>query len=336
MLAGIAVAGAELALAACAPDRPRAAATPALAALAPSPTSSPLPTVRPSPQPTPTLTPGLPPRVTSMTNTTMSVLAHCDDDLIFAGAHLQRALAQGQAVRTLYLTAGDAGRGEAYALGREGGVMRAYDVLRGRRTSWRESTETLRSGATLVTRRPVDEPRISLHFLRLPDGNLNGQGFPATGHISLAALAADRIATIPDLTRREHLSLRQLIASIGELIARYRPRTFLTHVPGWSHALAHADHADHAITGILATAAWRATADPASTVLFARGYGIAELPANVTGAPLRRKLAAFEAYAADDAVVHACVNDASCVRLPHFGAWIQREYIAPLVAVERV
>ena len=130
----------------------------------------------------------------------MSVWAHADDDLLFAGTQLPRILASGGCIRTVFLTDGDAGRGPDYARGRVVGIQQAYDVLRGASSPWSETSVTLASGAAVSIHQPIDDTRVSLVFLHLPDGNLNGQGYPATGELSLAKLAAEKIGALPQLS----------------------------------------------------------------------------------------------------------------------------------------
>ncbi len=316
-----------VALAACAPDRPARTgdATQTAAPIVdatPSPTPTPTPTDTPTPTPMPTPTPDA---AAPATDTTMSIWAHCDDDLIFMGTHLQAAVEQGHAICTVYVTAGDAGRGLAHGTRRERGITRAYDRMRGRSGTWDTTTEVLASGMSLTTRRATDDPRFTLHFLRLPDGNTEGQGFAGDGHASLQALMSGKLASVAQLGTGAAVTWSQLGASLEELVARYRPVQLFTHVPAWSRRFARHDHSDHAVTGVVAYRAWK-VARPQSQMLLAQGYGIADLPPNVPTAALERKLAVFRAYTPEDPHVSTCVSDASCLALPHFGQWLQREY----------
>jgi LmbE family N-acetylglucosaminyl deacetylase len=259
---------------------------------------------------------------------TMSVWAHYDDDLLFVGSQISDAIAAGQCVRSVFLTAGDAGRGPDYSAGREHGIMRAYDVMRGAEPGeWVSFPATLATGAAVTVWHPADTDRISLVFFGLPDGNLYGQGYPASGEVSLAKLAADKIPALPTLSRSASLTWSQIKGSVTELIAGFAPTTFLTHVPGSAHAYAKGDHADHAITGVLTRGAWQDAAVPGGQIFYAIGYQSASWPVNVTGEVLDRKVAAFGAYAQDDPVIAGCRDRASCLAVPRFGAWLQRQYL---------
>jgi LmbE family N-acetylglucosaminyl deacetylase len=70
----------------------------------------------------------------------LNVVAHPDDDLLFLSPDLLDALRSGDDVRTVYLTAGDAGRAQEYWRGRTLGVGAAYATLLGVPDAWREST----------------------------------------------------------------------------------------------------------------------------------------------------------------------------------------------------
>ncbi|GAA3209366.1 PIG-L deacetylase family protein [Microbacterium terregens] len=284
---------------------------------APSPNPTPLTEVEP---PTSIPTPPL------CAETTMSVWAHPDDDLLFLQTVIGADIAAGDCVRTVFLTSGDAGRGAEYSNGREAGLMRAYDVMRGASTPWVARSSSLGTGAQTTVWQPADDPRLSIVFFHLPDGNLYGQGYPATGELSLAKLAADKILTIPSVGDTYRLSWGQIVDSLRELIGQFAPTTYHTHVPGSAQPWAKGDHADHAITGILGRSAWQAAGLPESQVRYAVGYQTLDYPPNLSGAVLDRKIAAFRVYAAGDSVVIGCHDDASCLALPRFGDWLQREY----------
>lgn len=258
--------------------------------------------------------------------TSMSVWAHTDDDLLFASSTLRTTLDAGGCVRTVFLTDGDAGRGADYAAGRQRGIQRAYDVLRGASSPWESVVVPLATGAVATVTRPADDPRVTIVFLRLPDGGPRGDGHPSTGGASLAKLAADRIPDVGDTAGSYRVSWSALVASLAELVNGFAPASFYTHVPGSAHTLAKGDHADHAITGILARSAWYQAALP-GTIGYAVGYQISNYPSNVSGADLDRKIAAFAAYAADDPVVDGCRDHSSCLALPRFGGWLTREYL---------
>lgn len=257
----------------------------------------------------------------------MTVWAHADDDLIFAGTQLPRVIGAGGCVRTVFLTDGDAGRGVDYTRGRVDGIRRAYDVVRGAATGWGEQELVLPSGVSVSLHTPVGDTRVSLVFLHLPDGNLGGEGYPATGGSSLTKLAAGSIATLTQSSSGRPLAWGELVGALNDLITGYEPASLYTHVPGAAHSLSEGDHADHAVTGILVRKAWFAAPRGPSAISYAMGYPTQWYPANISGPPLEQKLAVFRAYAVNDPVLKACYDDASCLAVRGFGAWLTREYL---------
>jgi len=257
----------------------------------------------------------------------MSIWAHYDDDLIFGNPTLQEAMSAGECIRSVFLTASDAGRGMEYSKGRELGILRAYNVMRGEEGFWAERPVTLLSGAVLSQWSPENDPDITVSFLRLPDGNITGDGFAATGYVSLPELLAGLIPDMTPITGAPALTSETMVASLAELIHAYDPARLLTHVPAAAAKFAAGDHPDHGATGMYARAAWQRAGFPAAEVRYAVGYPSEWFDINVTGDTLTGKIAAFRVYAAQDSVV-ACGTDAACLAIPRFGAWLQRSYLA--------
>lgn len=57
---------------------------------------------------------------------TLNVVAHEDDDLLFLSPDLLHNIQAGRCVRTVFVTAGDSGAGAGYWQGREAGSKAAY------------------------------------------------------------------------------------------------------------------------------------------------------------------------------------------------------------------
>jgi LmbE family N-acetylglucosaminyl deacetylase len=255
----------------------------------------------------------------------MSVWAHYDDDLIFANPALQDAFAAGDCIRTVFLTGSDAGRGWGYSQGRELGILRAYNAMRGQEGLWSEKPVTLLAGAELHQWSPDGDPDITVAFLRLPDGNMNGEGFAATGNVSLSKLLNGAIPALSPISGDAAISSETLTASLAELLQAYHATRLMTHVPSTAAEWTAGDHPDHAAVGTYVRAAWQRIGYPVGQVVYAIGYPSSSLPANVVGDMLSRKLAPYRAYAAQDSVV-TCATDAACLAKPKFGQWLQRSY----------
>jgi LmbE family N-acetylglucosaminyl deacetylase len=261
--------------------------------------------------------------------------AHYDDDLVFANPTLLQALDRGWHARSFFFTASDAGHGMSdYAAGRERGIRDAYDVMRGSTGPWSDRSVTLRSGLTVTVTSPDGDDRISLSFLRLPDGGLRGGGYAHTGWDSLAKLESGELSSIRTLDTGQAVTREILVETIAGLVEEYDPTSVISHHPGFADD-AGDDHPDHQTVGRIVTAAVDADLIDADLVRYAIGYPGARHPANIEPALLRRKLEVFAAYGAHDPVVaREAVDD--YLRVRGFGEWLQREYLLPHREVERI
>ncbi|MGP6170584.1 PIG-L deacetylase family protein [Microbacterium sp. A204] len=259
--------------------------------------------------------------------TLFTVWAHYDDDLIFGSPTIPQALDAGQCVRNLYLTGSDAGKGLDYAYGREDGLRDSYDVLLGAPLEWEERTVTLVNGLTLAMSRPIGDPRVTLFFLRLPDGGLGASGFEATGWESLPKLLAGTLSELHMIDAGTPVSIDGISSTVVELYNAYQPVTVMAHLPGSAEGTS-GDHPDHQVTGdIVMGTADSGQIDPAR-VIYAQGYPSADRPQNLDGDVLQRKLDAFAAYAIHDPVIRCSTAD-TCANVRLFGAWLLRQYTIP-------
>ncbi|MXS76057.1 PIG-L family deacetylase [Microbacterium sp. CSI-V] len=257
-------------------------------------------------------------------DTSVTMWAHADDDIIFANPELSDAITGGATVRAVYVTAGDAGKGLDYAHEREAGIRAAYDLMRGSTAEWDERRITLLSGATVTRFVPSDEPRLSITVLRLPDGGLNGKGFPATGNAGLTQLVNGDVAELAPIDGSPTYDLPRLTATLAELLAAAQPERVSTNVPHES-AFARGDHPDHSCVGSLVRRSAPAVGIPAESMSYFLGYPSQDQPVNVTGDALDAKVEVYRTYAADDPVVR-CAEASTCLAQPGFGDWLRRTY----------
>lgn len=259
--------------------------------------------------------------------TLFTIWAHYDDDLIFGSPTIPQALDAGQCVRNLYLTGSDAGMGLDYAFGREDGLRDSYDVLLGGPREWEQRSLTLANHLTLAISRPIEDPRVTLFFLRLPDGGLNTGGFESTGWTSLPQLLQGKISELHMIDTGAPVTLDAITSTVVELYNAYLPATVLAHLPGRAEGTS-GDHPDHQVTGdIVMNATDAGSLDPAK-VIYAQGYPSEFREQNLDGDMLQRKLDAFAAYAMHDPVIR-CSNADSCLNVHRFGAWLVRQYLVP-------
>ncbi|ROQ39575.1 GlcNAc-PI de-N-acetylase [Frondihabitans sp. PhB188] len=252
---------------------------------------------------------------------TLFVLAHQDDDLLFAFTRLAGELAAGRPVTTVYLTAGDDDDDEWYWRAREAGVRAAYSHLARTDDRWIETTEAF-SDQPVTLARLEARPDVTLVFMRLPDGGVEGSGGERSGGQSLRKLWEGRIATISTVDGTATYSLASLHAVLRAIADRIAPAAVVT----LDHEgdFVDGDHSDHHVAGYLAERLHEGLDDGPSLTGYL-GYPIAERPANLTAEQIAAKEAAFFLYALSD--YKTCASTAACSARPE-GAWLAREYTA--------
>ena len=251
---------------------------------------------------------------------TLSVVAHEDDDLLFLSPDLLYDVWVGRCLRTVFATAGDDGRGAAYWHEREAGSEAAYAAMDGVPDTWRSGT-IVAGGHPVLVRTLTADPRISLVFLRLPDGHPDGAGFAVTHRQSLMRLRDHEIPAITALDGSAIYTKAGLAGTMAGLMAGFRPDTIRTQ--DQQGTFGDGDHADHHAAAYLAQDAARA--DPAPHVVVGYlGYRILHQARNVFGVEWDAKLAAFLAYGAHDDL--ACATEAECAADPYYSRWPERQY----------
>jgi LmbE family N-acetylglucosaminyl deacetylase len=128
----------------------------------------------------------------------MYVVAHEDDSLLFQSPDLLQDIRSERCVRTVFLTAGDDGKPEAYWLEREAGAEAGYAQMSGVADEWEASSVEV-EGHSLHLETLEGDPRVSLVFMRLPDGGYPaGEGTPAYGNQSLMKLWNGAHSSLPE------------------------------------------------------------------------------------------------------------------------------------------
>jgi LmbE family N-acetylglucosaminyl deacetylase len=262
--------------------------------------------------------------------TVMNIVAHEDDDLLFMNPDLMGDIKAGHCVRTVYVTAGDAGGDKFYWLSREQGSEAAYATMLGTSDIWIERIVELTSQEYITVANPRGNPNVSLIFLHLPDGNLKGQGFSSSGFQSLAKLGSGAITQIQSVDGQSVYGSGQLVAALTSLMHAYQPAEIRTQANDTSNK--YPDHSDHLAVGSYVKQAYQQyeTQQYNDKVMipieFYMGYPIHDRPPNVSGAALAQKEAVFAAYAKFDA--GSCQSLQRCITDPAYGAYLTREYQA--------
>jgi LmbE family N-acetylglucosaminyl deacetylase len=267
----------------------------------------------------------------SCTGRTLATAAHEDDTLLFMSPRLQSELDSGRCLRTVFVTAGDAGEPASYYEGREAGVEAAYAEMAGVANSWTTGSVTS-DGHALRLQTLTADPRVSILFMRLPDGG-NGEGYARYGNQSIVKLWCSANACsgggateteIEADDKSTKYTYQGLVDTLAGLIDEFGPSQIWTQ--DYEEEIHGTDHPDHVITGRFTRSA--AALDPEPHRLIAVwDYKTETMPVNVTGQALTKKQQAYYTYGAHDPL--SCHSAAECETGPfaQYGAWLKREYV---------
>ena len=259
--------------------------------------------------------------------TVMNIVAHQDDDLLFMNPDLEHNIMAGNCVRTVYVTAGDAGRPTQYWQAREAASEAAYNSLLGINNIWVHRIVKISDTEFLTVANPKDNYKISLIFMLLPDGNISGQGFRVTNHESLASLKAHRITLIHSVDKQSVYSSDGLVSALAEIMKTYKPSELHIQAPQ-NDGKFTADHSDHKSVGSYTDHAMKLyVSNHAVTTRYYVGYSGREWPQNVFGEDLSKKTNAFLEYAKHDNAV--CQTLEECKKLRSYGSYLPRQYSFP-------
>jgi LmbE family N-acetylglucosaminyl deacetylase len=250
---------------------------------------------------------------------TLDIVAHEDDDLFFQSPALLHNIQAGQCVRTIYVTAGDDGDTATYWQGRETGEQAAYAQMAGVANAW-TTTDAGIAGHPIRVLTLTAKPNISLAFLRLPDGNLDGSGFASTGYQSLQKLYGGVISTINTVDASSSYTLASLSSTLLALMNGYQPNMINTQ--DYVGTYGDGDHSDHHTVAYLVLAAQQLYTTPHGFAGY-QGYGIANKAANVVDPDLTTKTNAFLLYGSYDS--KTCSTVATCAVRAE-GTWFSRQY----------
>jgi LmbE family N-acetylglucosaminyl deacetylase len=257
--------------------------------------------------------------------TIMNVVAHQDDDLLFMNPDLLHSLKSGACVRSVYLTAGDAGNSRLYWLGREEGSKAAYAQMLGiKNPVWNSRTVSLSSQHYATIARIKGDAHVSLIFLHLPDGNVDGHGFKATSSESLAKLKAGRLPLLHTVDAQSSYTSPELINNLAVLLNTYHPTEVHTQALR-NLSKQYPDHSDHLLAGWYAQQAYVAYTQQnnAADIKFYIGYPIRERPENVSTQDVKDTEDAFFTYASHDP--STCESEIACSKMSYI-YYLKRQY----------
>ncbi|MDB5181745.1 MAG: hypothetical protein JWP13_508 [Candidatus Saccharibacteria bacterium] len=254
-------------------------------------------------------------------STSLNVVAHQDDDLLFMNPDVANDIKAGNCIRTVYVTAGDAGEAANYWSSRENGAKAAYAAMYGVESKWHETRELLEG--RFVTVSYLDGvPSVALLFMRLPDGNMHGEGFAGTQNQSLQMLVSGQVTTLTTVDNGTTYSKEQIVAALHGLMTTDQVATIRTQ---GSEDAADGDHSDHHSVGTLTQLA-RATYTSEVKLDTYIGYPTMSQPINLSDDVIADKQVWFLAYAKHDGAV--CQSVSECEQLITYGSYLARQYLA--------
>jgi LmbE family N-acetylglucosaminyl deacetylase len=252
-------------------------------------------------------------------NGVMNIVAHADDDILFQSPVLLKSAKSGACLRTVYVTAGDANDSTAYWNARESGAKAAYARMAGVSNSWTNSDAGI-AGHPITVSTLNGAQHISLAFMRLPDGNMDGSGFSSHGYESLQKLYGNAISSIRAIDGSSSYTLASLQSTLTSLMVAYQPGTINTL--DFENSYGDGDHSDHYTVAYLVLKSQQAYTTSHSLTSY-MGYPIADRVSNVVNPDLADKSNTFFTYAAND--YRTCSTASACASRPE-GSWFSRQY----------
>lgn len=228
----------------------------------------------------------------------LNIVAHQDDDLIFLNPDILRDVRAGRCVRTLFVTAGDAGNPYPDSILREKAPEASYARMAGVANSWQTVADDGVPGHALVVEQLAGAPNVSIAFLRLPDGFPSGQGSAAYQGQSLAKLWNGAIPSLTAVDGANTYTRAGLISTLTAMMVDVQPATIRTM--DYVSPITDADHSDHFMSGAFTLAAETQYTGGSHTLMSYLGYAVGGRAPNVVGADLDAKLSALQAASAHD------------------------------------
>ncbi|KAE8154883.1 GlcNAc-PI de-N-acetylase-domain-containing protein [Aspergillus avenaceus] len=259
-------------------------------------------------------------RIPISTAQTLNIVAHEDDDLLFMSPDVLHEVQSGRAVRTVFLTAGDAGDiSTGYWEQRQAGSQAAYAQMAAVDDAWIQTDAGI-AGKNIPLFTLRDKPEISLAFLQLPDGNLNGDGFSTTGQVSLQKLWKREINRIQAVNGSSSYTYEELLNTLVDFMHDFQPDRVNTL--DYVNQYGDGDHSDHHTAAYFVQIASGRCAVTHSLTGYT-GYPIQKMDEDVFGDDLKAKQNVFFTYAAHDSKV--CHDLEGCGD-GNEAQWLKRQY----------
>jgi len=237
--------------------------------------------------------------VTYISNTTREIdvvlVAHQDDWQLFMGDAIAKKIRTGRPVVLIYLTAGDDGRDSLYWSTRERAALESTRTAAGAMIGDSPTGQCSTQKTLEHTIRRCTMANTDSYFLRLPDGQRNGTGFPRYSHESLRKLRTNRIKSTSAVDGSAiYRGWADLTATVSALISGGSAwQTVTIHTSDPSKVVNPHDHYDHRMAGLLVADLRRKVG---FNVVYYTGYALASRAPNRSTDQARQKAALFAAY----------------------------------------
>lgn len=255
------------------------------------------------------------------TGGTLNIVAHQDDDILFMNPDIFESITNGEPVTTVYVTAGDAGLGQAYWEAREAGAKAAYALMAGS-DDWVDEVQTVPAEGgdfQIASSYLASDPDIRLYFMRLPDG---GGLLDEGSSQSLAKLWYGTLETVTTIDGSATYSHADVSNSLTGLMELHAPSQFRLQLDDGPYAFG--EHTDHLRTADFSQEALESYTGGSYTVTSYVNYQSSDLAENLSPEEAALSLSVMEAYAAHD----LGVLDEYGNLLPVYVEWTARQYVA--------
>jgi LmbE family N-acetylglucosaminyl deacetylase len=192
---------------------------------------------------------------------------------------------------------------------------------------WIERTIKLSSGQFIYLVQPKGNQKLSLIYLRLPDGNVRGEGFGSTNRQILQKLYNGQASSLDAIYGNSTFNRQELVSALSTLMNTYKPSEVRTQSTFVGKKIP--DHSDHATTSRFVELAFKDyTALPTTlnspSLKHYIGNPIHTMNENLTPAELDLMSRTFFSYAKHDPAV--CQSPEDCSRGSVYNFYLRRMY----------
>ena len=222
------------------------------------------------------------------------IVAHADDWQLFMQPNVYFDMVSPRSkVILIITTAGDAGKADNYWMAREEGAKSSV-----RYCLAHQSPLTVSNGKRKFFNNSIEYwscNQVTIYFLRLPDGNLDGTGFASSNFQSLYRLKRSQSSTVSAIDHSATYDWLKFI-SVIDSITGYESTGIVNR---WIHYLNPDplinpnDHSDHVMTGL---AVQKITSINSFQQLVYTGYAVSSHPATLSSTDLFWKAGMFAVY----------------------------------------